>query len=88
MGPHNSIISDPLIQILPDHVSHILSDTIWDILGLSETIWDYLQLSRTRVQVKAGESKILLFETFSFFFYYFLPERFLEELALLKSNWF
>ena len=64
-----------------------LSGTIWDHLGLSGTIWHYLGLFQTRVQVEAGESKLLLFETFSlfFFYYYFLPERFLEELALLKE---
>ena len=66
------------------------SGAIWDFLGLSGTIWNYLglfrtilQLSRTRVQVEAGESKFLLFETF-LLFYFFSLERLLEELALLK----
>ena len=38
------------------------------------------------MQVGAGESKLLLFETFSLFYFYlfFSLERFLEELALLK----
>ena len=62
-----------------------LSGTIWHYLVLSGTIWHYLGLYGTRVQVEAGESKLLLFETFPFFyFYYFSLERFLEELALLK----
>ena len=43
-----------------------LSGTIWDYLGLSGTILDYLILSPTRVQVEAGESKLLLFEIFPF----------------------
>ena len=51
-----------------------LSGTIWPYLTLSGTIWNYLGLFRTistiRVQVKTGESKLLLFETFSLFFYY------------------
>ena len=34
------------------------------------TIWDYLGPSRTRLQVEAGQSKLLLFETFIFFFYF------------------
>ena len=62
-------------------------------MGLSGgTIWDYLEPSQTRVQVEAGESKLLLFETFSFFYFYFYfyfyfsLERFLEELALLKNR--
>ena len=51
-----------------------LSEIIWDYLGLSGIIWNYLRLSRsildylrlswTRVQVEAGESKLLLFEIF------------------------
>ena len=38
------------------------------------------------MQVEGGESKLLLFETFSLFYYYFFSshERVLEELALLK----
>jgi len=66
-----------------------LSGTIWHYLVLSGTIWHYLGLYGTRVQVEAGESKLLLFETFPFFFYfyfYFSLERFLEELALLKKR--
>ena len=58
-----------------------LSGTIRDYQGLSQTISDYLGLSRTRVQVEAGESKLLLFETFPLFFSH---ELFLEELTLLK----
>ena len=42
--------------------------TISDYLGLFWTIWYFLGLSWTRVQVEAGESKFLLFETFSLFF--------------------
>ena len=56
-------------------------------MGLSGTIWEYLGLSRTRVQVEAGESMLLLFETFSLV-YFFLHKRFLEELALLKNSIF
>ena len=44
-----------------------LSRTILNYLEISETIWDYLGLSWTRVQVIAGGSHLLLFETFSFF---------------------
>ena len=45
--------------------------TIWDYMGLSGgTIWDYLGPFRTRVQVEAGESKLLLFETFSWIFFF------------------
>ena len=61
-----------------------LSGTIWDYLELSElseTILDYMGLSRTKVQIKAGESKLLLFETFGVF----LPTGSIEELALLKT---
>ena len=48
-----------------------LSETIWDHLGLFGTsIWDYLGLSWTWVQVKTGECKLLLFETFSFLFFF------------------
>ena len=47
-----------------------LSGTIRGYLRLSGAIWGYLGLSRTRVQVEAGESKLLLYETFSFFFFY------------------
>ena len=38
------------------------------------------------MQVEAGESKLLLLETFSFFFFssFFSHERVLEELGLLK----
>ena len=61
----------------------VLSSTIWYYLILSGSIWDYLQLSRTRGQVEAGESKLLLFETFPLFFY-LLQRRVIEELALLK----
>ena len=53
----------------------VLSGTIWDYLGLSGNIWDYLELfgtiwnyarlSLARVQVEAGESKLLLFGNFS-----------------------
>ena len=42
-------------------------------------MWDYLGLSWTRVQVQAGKSKLLLFETF-----FFSPTGSIEELALLK----
>ena len=41
-----------------------LSETICEYMWLSETIWDYLRLSWTRVQVEAGESKLLLFWNF------------------------
>ena len=51
---------------------------ISDYMGISGTIWDYLGLYGTRVQVEAGESKLLLFETF------FSPTESVEELALLK----
>ena len=39
------------------------------------------------MQVGTGESKLLLFETFwlYYLFFFFLLERFLEELALLKN---
>ena len=47
-----------------------LYETSWDYLGLSRTILDYLRLSRTRVQVKAGEGKLLLF--WNFFLIFFL----------------
>ena len=50
-----------LSQTISDHLG--LSGTIWDYLVLSGTIWNYLGLSQTRVQVEAGESKLLLFET-------------------------
>ena len=64
-----------------------LSGTISEYLGLSGTIWNYLGLSQTRVQVEAGENKLLLLETFSFFFSsFFSRERVLEELALLKKS--
>ena len=43
--------------------------TILDYLGLSRT---NLTLYRARVQVEAGESKLLLLETFSFFFFFTL----------------
>ena len=33
--------------------------TIWDCLGPSGTVWDYLGLIQTRLQVGAGESKLL-----------------------------
>ena len=49
-----------------------LSGTIWDYMGLSGTILDYLRLSQTKVQVEARESKLLLFETFSLFFFLLL----------------
>ena len=53
-----------------NHVHLGLSETIGDYLGLSgNSIWtisDYLGLSWTWVQVETGESKLLLFETFSF----------------------
>ena len=43
-----------------------LFETIWGYLGISGTsIWDFLGLSWTWVQVETGESKLLLFETFS-----------------------
>ena len=45
---------------------------IWNYLGISGPIWDNLGLSGTisciRVQGQAGESNLLLFETFSLFF--------------------
>ena len=63
-----------------------LSGTILDYLRLSRTILDYIRLSRTGVQVEAGESKLLLFETFWLYYFFFLLERFLEELALLKNQ--
>ena len=47
-----------------------LYGTSSDYLDLSGTIWDYLRLSQTRIQVKAGESKSLLFETFSFLYFF------------------
>ena len=67
------------LPILPNtNIVYILSGTIWDYLRLYGTIWeypgisgtisDYLGQSRTRVQVEAGESKLLLFETFWLFF--------------------
>ena len=39
---------------------------LWDYLELSGIIWDYLRLSQTQTRAKAeaGESKILLAETF------------------------
>ena len=47
-------------------------------------ISDYLyQLSSIRLQLEAGESKLLLFETFPLFFK-IVPGRVIEELALLK----
>ena len=49
-----------------------LSRIIWDYLGLYGTISDYLELYQTRVQVEAGESNFLLFETFSLFHFYFI----------------
>ena len=50
-----------------------LYGTIWDYLGLSGgTIWDYLGPSWTRVQAEAGETKLLLFETFSWNFFFHL----------------
>ena len=36
------------------------------------------------MQVEAGESKLLLFETFSLFFFLIFPGRVIEELAFLK----
>ena len=42
-------------------------------------------VSMIRVQVEAGESKLLLFETFSLVFFFSL-EGFIEELALLKMS--
>ena len=67
-----------------------LSGTIWYYLGLSGNIWDCLRLSPTRVQVEAGESKLL-------HFWNFLCDllrqtdrqthvRIIEELALLRRN--
>ena len=50
-----------------------LSETISDYLGLTGTIWEYLS------SIKAGESKLLLFETFWFFSH----TGSIEELALL-----
>ena len=53
-----------------------LLETIWDYLGLSGNIFDYLGLSGSIwVQAKAGESNILLFETFSLslFFTHAIP---------------
>ena len=49
----------------------VLSGTIWDYDGLSGTMMDYVGLSGIRVQVEAGESKLLLFETFSLFYFFF-----------------
>ena len=43
------------------------------------------QVSRIRVQVEARESKLLLFETFSFLFF-FSHKRVIEELALLENT--
>ena len=60
-----------------------LSGTILDYLGLSGTIWNYLGLSWTREQVEAGETKLLVSETFWFFFF-LRPTGSIEELALLK----
>ena len=40
------------------------------------------------MKVEAAESKVLLFETFSLFYYFSSHERFLEELALLKMFFF
>ena len=53
-------------------------------LSLAITGYHWLFVLKIRVQVEAGESKLLLFETFSWNYYFFLLERFLEELALLK----
>ena len=64
---------------------HGLSGTIWDYLGWSWTILDNLRLSQNMVQVEAGENKLMLFETFSGFFFSSL-ERFLKELRLLKIS--
>ena len=67
--------------------------TIWDSLGLSRTIWDYLGLlwvylglSQTRVQVEAGESKLLLFETV--WFTIFFLSRTSYRGACAPKNWF
>ena len=73
-----------LSQTFSDYLG--LLETIWDYLGLSGTIWDYLGLSGNIfdylglsgsiwVQAKAGESNILLFETFSLslFFTHAIP---------------
>ena len=49
-------------------------------------ISEYLyRVSSIRVQIEAGKSNLLLFETFCFFLF-FLHERVLEELALLKNK--
>merc|ERR1712013_874058 len=72
----------------------VLSGTIWDYQGLSETIRGYLRLSGTmleylgvRCKKKQERACYCYFKTFSLFlFLLFLPERFLEELALLKID--
>ena len=43
------------------------------------------RVSSIKVQVEAGESNLLQFETFSLFYYFFSYERVLEELSLLKK---
>ena len=67
-----------LSQIISDYLE--ISGTIWAYLGLSGTTSDYLRLWCKQRQERASLS---LFETFSFFSY--SQERFLEELALLKT---
>ena len=53
---------------------------------LSLVISDYFyQVSNIRVQVETGESKLLLFPNLFLIFFFFLHERSLEELALLKT---
>ena len=59
---------------------HELSGTIWDYLGLYGTI------SCSRVLVAARESKFIAIGNFLVILFFFLHERFLEELALLKIN--
>ena len=63
-----------------------VSQSIHGYLGLSRAISDYLRLSWTISGyfglVEAGESKLLLFETFWFFFL----TGSIEELALLKTS--
>ena len=78
-------------------LSLAISNYLWLSLAISGYLWlylaisGYLGLSRAisgylRLQVEVGESKLLLFETFSLAFFFSSHERFLEELALLKTS--